>query len=282
MTGSRLLRAWVIVGVLLTIGLGACGDSEATQRKAFIEFLQTRIIGKPGVHVPKLTEQETAAFGLYAKHYAVIADFNAGLDEAVSKPMTRALEAAPRSLDQLAAKRSEIAEIKSGMGAIRSALDRQLAAAEAARAALEQPDDLKPVYATAYDRDVMQPAKTFAEIFPDVDEAIGTILAFADYLEQNRDKVKIEGAMIRVNNPSVQARLQALIEGMRTKQQAVQKAQRACAAWLREHERLVGRIAGAIPAWIRDNGCFCLSGSCACSLWSMVPFAGTPRRPSCH
>jgi len=127
MTDRRLLCVRVIFGGLLALGLVACGDSEATQRKAFIEFLQTRIIGKPGVHVPKLTEQETASFGAYAKHYAVIADFNAGLDEAVSKPMERALEAAPRSLDQLVSKRSEIAEIKSGMGAIRSALDRQLA-----------------------------------------------------------------------------------------------------------------------------------------------------------
>ena len=155
----------------------------------------------------------------------MIADFNAGLDEAVSKPMKRALEAAPRSLDQLAAKRPEIAEIKSGMAAIRSALDGQLAAAEAARAALKQPDDLKPVYAAAYDRDVTQPAKAFAEIFPDVDEAIGAILAFVDYLDQNRDKVKIEGATIRVGNRSVQARLQTLIEAMRAKQQAIQNAQ---------------------------------------------------------
>jgi hypothetical protein len=155
----------------------------------------------------------------------VIADFNAGLDEAVSKPMERALEAAPRSLDQLVSKRSEIAEIKSGMGAIRSALDRQLAAAEEARAALKQPDDLKPVYTVAYDRDVTQPAKAFAEIFPDVDAAIGAILAFVDYLDQNCDQVKIEGAMIQVGNPSVQARLQALIEAMHAKQQAIQDAQ---------------------------------------------------------
>src|SRR4051812_8324476 len=122
-------------------------------------------------------------------------------------------------------KRSEIAEIKSGMGAIRSALDRQLAAAEEARAALKQPDDLKPVYTVAYDRDVTQPAKAFAEIFPDVDAAIGAILAFIDYLDQNRDQVKIEGAMIQVGNPSVQARLQALIEAMHAKQQAIQDAQ---------------------------------------------------------
>src|SRR5215208_7307017 len=116
MTHARLSYARVAVVLLLAAGVIACGDSEATQRKAFIDFLQTRIIAKPGVHVPKLTEQETAAFGPYAGHYAVIADFNAGLDEVVSKPMQRALAAAPRALDQLAARRPEIAEIKGGMG----------------------------------------------------------------------------------------------------------------------------------------------------------------------
>ena len=33
-----------------------------------IQFLQERIVGKPGVHVPKLTAEQTAAFGDYAKH----------------------------------------------------------------------------------------------------------------------------------------------------------------------------------------------------------------------
>jgi hypothetical protein len=226
MTHARLSYARVAVVLLLAAtGAIACGDSEATQRKAFIDFLQTRIIAKPGVHVPKLTEQETAAFGPYAAHYAVIADFNAGLDEAVSKPMQRALTAAPRSLDQLAARRPEIAEIKGGMGALRGALDRQLAMADAARAALKQPDDLKPVYDAAYERDVTQPAKAFAEIFPDVDDAMASILAFADFLDQNREKVKVEGSTIRVTDPSVQARVQSLIDAMRAKQQAIQKAQ---------------------------------------------------------
>jgi len=223
MMRKRLSRVAVVL--LLVVGVAGCGDSEPTQRKAFIEFLQTRIVAKTGVHVPKLTEQETAAFGPYAAHYGVIAEFNAGLDEVVSKPMQRALGVAPRSLDQLVARRPEIAEIKAGMAAIRSALDRQLATAEAARAVLKQPEDLKPVYDAAYDRDVTQPAKAFAEIFPDVDDAIGAILAFADFLDQNRDKVRIEGATIRVSDMTVQARVQVLIDGMRAKQQAIQKAQ---------------------------------------------------------
>ena len=225
MTHFCFFRAPTIVCLLLIVALAACGDSEATQRKAFIEFLQTRILAKPGVHVPRLTAEETASFGPYAKHYAVIADFNAGLDEVVSKPMQQALAAAPRSLDQIAPRRKEIGEIKAGMAALRGALDGQLATAEAARAALKQPDDLKPAFDGAFDRAVTQPAKAFAEIFPDVDDAIGAILAFADFLNQNRDKIKIEGSMMRVNDPSVQARAQSLIDAMRAKQQAVQKAQ---------------------------------------------------------
>ena len=223
MTFSRCIRFGGIA--ILAVWLAACGDGEATQRKAFIDFLQTRILAKPGVHVPRLTAEETAAFGPYGQHYAVITEFNSGLDQAISKPMQRALAAAPRSLDQLAAKRPEIREIKAGMAGIRAALDRQLGTADAARTALKQPDDLKPVYDAAYDRDVTQPAKAFAEIFPDVDDAIGTILRFADFLERNHDKLRIEGAMIRVTDTSIQAELQDLMDAVRAKQQGIQKAQ---------------------------------------------------------
>src|SRR5215472_15982281 len=87
-------RTFVVAPVALCLlaltGLTACGDDEPNQRKAFIEFLQTRIINKPGLHVPTLTADESARFGDYAKHYAVIADFNGNLDRLVSNPMGRA------------------------------------------------------------------------------------------------------------------------------------------------------------------------------------------------
>jgi len=200
-------------------------DSEPAQRKTFNEFLQTRILDKPGIHVPKPSAEQTAAFGPYAKHYEVITDFHAGLDQAVSKPLQRALEAAPRSLDQLAPRRKEIAEIRGGMAGIRAALDKQLATADAAHAALKQPDDLKKVYDAAYDRVVTQPAKAFAEIFPDVYEATRAILALADFLVKNSAKIKINGPMLQVADPALQPQLQSLIDAMRAKQEAMQKAQ---------------------------------------------------------
>ena len=210
--------------LVVAFGIAAC-DSEPTQRKAFIEFLQTRIVGKPGVHVPKPTIEQSATFGPYAKHYEVITEFHAGLDQVVTKPLQRALEAAPRSFDQLGPRRQEIVEIRGGMASIRAALDKQLATADTAHAALKQPDDLKPVYDAAYDRVVTQPAKAFAEIFPDVDEATKAILTLAEFLDRHGDKVKVNGSILQVADPSLQPQLQTLIDALRAKQAAVQKAQ---------------------------------------------------------
>ena len=225
MTGRDFFGVRSAAALLLVIGLFACGDGEATQRNAFIQFLQTRIIAKPGIHVPKLTAEETAAFGDYARHYAVIADFNGKLDQAVSKPLQRAIEAgAPRSLDEIVARRNDIAAVNAGFAQMRAALDRELAAADAAHAALKQPDDLKPVFDAAYERDVTRPAQAMIDIFPDVDDATKGILALADFLTQHRDKVKIEGSMIRVNDPLLQRPLSVLVDSLRTKQEAIQKA----------------------------------------------------------
>lgn len=226
MRRSTLLTAPLAAVALVVVGLVACGDREPTERKAFIEFLQTRIVAKPGIHVPKLTADETAAFGPYAAHYAVIADFNGHLDAAVSQPFQKALASGtPRSLGEVVARRQDVSAVRSGFGQIRAALDHELASAAAARAALKQPDDLKPVFAAAYDRDVTQPAKAWAEIFPDVDAAMKSILALADFLDQHRDKITVSGSMLQVADPSLQPRLQALVDALRAKQEAIQKAQ---------------------------------------------------------
>lgn len=225
MTGRTLPRLHLAI-VLIAVALLGCGDKEAAQRKAFIEFLQSRIVAKPGIHVPKLTADETAAFGDYAKHYAVIADFNSALDQQVSKPLHQAVEAgAPRSLEDAVGRRKDIATMLGGMTAINAALDRQLATADAAHAALKQPDDLKPVYDAAYDRDVTQPAKAFAEIFPEAAGALKEFLEFADFVEQHRSAIRIQGSQIQLSDAALQPQLKKMMDGLSARQAGIQKAQ---------------------------------------------------------
>lgn len=225
MTGRTLWRLHIGI-VLIALALFGCGDDEATQRKAFIEFLQTRIVDKPGIHVPHLTAEETAAFGPYAKHYAVIADFNGALDDAVSKPMQQAIaNGTPHSLSEVMARRQDIAAVGEGMAKMQAALGRELAKADAAHAALKQPDDLKPVYDAAYDRDVTLPAKVWGGIFPDVAEGMTSMLALADFVAAHQQTVKIQGAMIQTSDPSLQPALAGMIDKVRERSDAINKAQ---------------------------------------------------------
>jgi hypothetical protein len=176
--------------------------------------------------VPHLTAEETAAFGDYAKHYAVIADFNGNLDQAVSQPMLQAIaKGTPHSLAEVMARRQDVAAVGEGMATIRAALDQQLATADAAHAALKQPDDLKPVYDAAYARDVTMPAKAMADIFPEVDETMKSILVLADFVAAHQGAVKVQGAMIQTSDPSLQPALAAMIDKVREKGDAINKAQ---------------------------------------------------------
>src|SRR5271156_6900450 len=104
LSGNSMRAACLL---LLAVFVAGC-DNEPAERKAFIEFLQTRIIDKPGLHVPHLTPEEAKSFGPYAQQYAVITDFNDGLDRSVAKPMAEAIDrGAIHSLDEVVTRHAD-------------------------------------------------------------------------------------------------------------------------------------------------------------------------------
>ena len=217
--------------MLLTVFVAGC-NNEPAQRKAFIEFLQTRIIDKPGLHVPHLTQEETTNFGDYAKQYAIITDFNDGLDKLVAAPMAEAINRGSiRSLDDVVTRHADFIAARDGIAKLREAIDKHLGVANAAHAALKQPDDLKPVFDKAYDRDVTIPAKAFEDIFPDLSQALTAIVDLGDFIDKHKDKVSIIGNQLQTTDPALQPQLQAMIDALAAKNDAINKAQ--------EHLRLV-------------------------------------------
>jgi hypothetical protein len=209
----------------LVIALAAC-DDEPAERKAFVEFLQTRIIEKPGLHVPHLTPEEAKSFGPYAQQYAVITDFNDGLDRSVAKPMAEAIDRGSiRSLNEVVTRHADFVAARDGIAQLRAAIDKQLAAADAAHAALKQPDDLKPVFNKAYERDVTVPAKAFADIFPDLSQALTAIVDLGDFIDQHKDKITINGSTLQTSDPALQPQLNALVNALIAKNQAINTAQ---------------------------------------------------------
>jgi hypothetical protein len=226
--GRAARAAWLTVFAILLVG---CSD-EPAQRKAFVEFLQTRIIDKPGLHVPHLTPEEAKSFGPYAQQYAIITDFNDGLDKSVAKPMAAAIDrGAVHSLNDVVTRHADFIAARDGIAQLRQAIDQQLAAADAAHAALKQPDDLKPVFDKAYERDVTTPAKAFTDIFPDLSQALTAIVDLGDFIQQHKDKITIDGPILRTSDPSLQPQLTALVNALTAKNDAINKAQ--------EHLRVV-------------------------------------------
>lgn len=219
----RALCLCLLFGLLLA----ACGNNDAEQRKAFVEFLQTRVLDRPGVRVPAPSEEQKKAFGDYAKHYAVITDFNEGMNKSVGEPMKALVgKGTPRSIGEFVSRRDELKAARESLAALRTALGEQLAKADAAHAALKQPDDLKPVYDKAYEKTVTNPASIFKDVFPALDKVFETALAIGDYMEQNKSKIQVTGTSIAVSDPAVQAQLGKMLQELNGQAGAIQAAQR--------------------------------------------------------
>jgi hypothetical protein len=207
--------------------MAGCGSKEPAQREAFKTFLQTRILDKQGLRVPKLTEEEKTTLGDYTSHYAVIADFNSGMDAAVGKPMNELINKGQiRSISDVIARRADIKTVQDGMVALRTALDKQQATADQARAALKQPDDLKVVYDKAYERTVTGPAAIFKEVFPAIDATLAQTIRIAEFLDKNAAKVKISGATVQVSDPATLAEFNGMVQVLQQRGAELQTAQR--------------------------------------------------------
>jgi hypothetical protein len=218
----RAIAACLFAGLLLA----GCGPSEGDQRKAFIAFLQSEVMSRPGARLPRPDAEKQKAFGDYADHYAVITRFHERMDTTVAKPMQQAMGGGmPRSIEEVVSRKADIAAVRAGFGTMRKALDEAHAATEAERAALKQPADLKPVYAAAFDKLVTVPVTTFREIFPPTDEAFAAILAMAEVIESNRASIKLSGSQIEIANPALRAKVQEAMSAMSGKQRAMTEAQ---------------------------------------------------------
>ena len=206
-------RGFALAGiVVLALSAAACGDKEPEQRAAFIKFLQTRIIDKPGLHIPILSEQEIADLGPYADQYRMNG-FHHQLDESVSKDLQKVADAsAPRSLEELRDKRAIISTLKRNMSNLKPELDKVEAATDAAHKALQQPADLKIVYDKAYEHMVTIPARTFRELLPTMETGLPPVEELAIFLDDHRDTIELHGSSTLVKDAKVRAKLVALMQ----------------------------------------------------------------------
>jgi len=217
---TLLVRAMFVVLLTLT----AC-DDEPAQRRAFIDFLQEHIIDRRGVHYVLLNDDLRKSLGPYVSQYQIILDFN---DKFELTPLQRVagLKNEISDLSGFAAHRDELKKLRAAIPEMVAAANARFAAANAARAALQQPLDLKEVYDKAFDRLVTQPGTLLTKMLDLAPSSLDAMIEVGDYVADNAKVIRIVGMDATSPDPVVARHLNELIEAMHKNDDAVAELKR--------------------------------------------------------
>ena len=186
---------------LVVLLLAGC-DNEPEQRQAFKDFLQSRIVDKPGIHIPLMKDETAKSFGPYARQYQIILDFNSELDLSALERAGR-LKGEVRNLADLVAHRSELKALHEAMPEMIAQFEQRLSRANSAHAALQQPPDLKQVYDKAFERIVTRPATLLGQMLPILDQNVNAMIALTDYIAAHSYDITIEGMDATSNDTTI-------------------------------------------------------------------------------
>jgi hypothetical protein len=218
--------ARLLIFVLIAAATTACFDNEPAQRKAFITFLQTRVIDRPGVRIPNPSAEEIKSIGPYQAHFKVITDFTG--DPALTAMAGKMRSGLPNltNIQSVIDNRDTLRKTSAEMGDLTRVMNDRYAATQKARDALKQPDDLKLVYDKAFDKTVTAPVNGFREAVPVAQAIIVAAANLADYVVSHKDSVRIAGGQLQPANARAQAELVPLVNAIAAQGGKFNEAQR--------------------------------------------------------
>ncbi len=223
---SLTKRSTTLVLACCVFLLAGC-ENEPAERKAFIEFLQTRIIDKAGVHVPRPNAEERAPWGRYASHYDIILKFHQAMGEKIGKPLAGEMQRGRiQTMQDLVDRYADLKSVHGSLQRFEPLLNEELTRADEARMALPQPADLKSVFEAAFERDVRGPAAGIKEALPPALATLKAGLDLGDFLISNRGRVKVQGPLIETSDPALQREIQSRLAALQELQKKSQEAQR--------------------------------------------------------
>lgn len=201
---SHFTRTFLMPLMLLMMifAVSGCGDKEPAQRKAFMDFLQSRIIDKQVLAVPQLSEAEKKQFGDYSKDYAIITGFhhqmNTELDSSLV-PVFAGMNGV-NSVNALVEQRDDLKKMADSSQNWKEKIITLRTQADTQHAALKQPDDLKKVYDQAYEKTVVKPSEITEQVFELLPQVLNLIVAKADFIKSQGKDVTITGNRLQFSN----------------------------------------------------------------------------------
>ncbi|CAK9886797.1 MAG: hypothetical protein XXXJIFNMEKO3_03243 [Candidatus Erwinia impunctatus] len=211
---------------LLVFQLTGCGDKEAEQRKAFVDFLQNTAMRSSG-RLPTLSEDQKQKFGPLVSDYAILYGFSQQLNRTLDtgvKPVVETLSAIRTPQDYLT-QRDTLHQVSGALTLATQQMQTAKMQAETSKAGLKQPDDLKAVYETVYNKVVLQPSTTFMPLLPALQTLCQNAVQAGDFLQQQGSQVTFNGMNIQFPTQQQAAQYNALMASLSASSQALNQAQ---------------------------------------------------------
>lgn len=221
---TRLLAPFM--ALMLVFQLTGCGDKEADQRKAFIDFLQNTAM-RSGEHLPALSEDQKQRVGNYASDYAIVYGFSQQVNRAVDnglKPVVDELSAIRAPQDYLT-RRDSLRQASGSLEVLAQQIQTAKTQADSSKAGLKQPAELKTVYDNLYNKVVTQPADTLLPLLPALQKLSQDAVQTGDFLQQQGSQVTFNGQTVQFPTQQQATQYNTLMSNISANAHALGQAQ---------------------------------------------------------
>ena len=204
--------------------LSAC-SSEPTERKAFIAFLQDKVLNKPGLRIPLLNEKTRSELGSYAEHYELITRYNQEMAEQDVVEAMRSLQNAD-TLPKLIAQRQKLEKLQTQIPEAIKSMQEQLSAVKAKKQALKQPEDLQKVYNLVFERLVTKQGDLLLEMMAASHRMVTGAVNLVKLTAENPREFSTVGGNLQTANPRMLSKVNDIATKMEADIAIINRVQR--------------------------------------------------------
>jgi hypothetical protein len=204
----------------------ACRKSEQEQRRAFIEFLEMNVLAADANGL-QMSDETRKKVGSYGRHFDVITmyvrevgDINARL----AGEQTRIAAHGPVSMDRLGSERARIEQLVVVFSRSAQHLEAVRAKADAAKAALKQPEDVQIVFNRAYAKAAGNYAAASQILWTVQRDFYAEALRMGVFLERHKEKIQFKDKTVTIDEQALLLEYNALQKSLEEKSQKMQAA----------------------------------------------------------
>ena len=200
-----LCRLCLLLLALCMPFAGACRKDEREQHKAFIEFLETDSIAA-GTDRIQMSDEVRNKVGKYGSHFDLIVTYSKELNDInvrLAGEKTRIAAHGSIPMDKLGSERARIEQVVAALSRSIQHLEAVKVKADAARAALKQPEDVQAAFDRVYEREVSGYAAASRDLYAVQKDFYAEALRMGGFLEKHKAKIQYKNKTVIIDDPTL-------------------------------------------------------------------------------